>query len=272
MAAAGRVMLKALNPLSKLLVCSVGLVASVLVFDACFQIALIVLAGFTLIAFNRTSPLLLLMLMVPFCLFGFGFLTTSLLFRQESDFAARMAGEALLSSPAFSAGLTLFLRAVACGMISAFFALTTDPSSLVRALMVHARLPPRIGYSLFAVMQLVPDLASEAQQMRMARAMKTGRRLRRVPGPAEVMDLVIPLLAYAIRRAGRMAVALEARGLSPNMPRTVMNAPRFKRSDAFFIITALGIVALCGAAVVSDFSLLQSRPLPPVEHEEPAQS
>jgi energy-coupling factor transport system permease protein len=257
MAATGCVMLRALNPLSKLLVCAAGLVASVLVFDARFQIALIALTGLSLVVLNRTSPLLLLALMVPFCLFGFGFLTTSLFFRQDSDFAIRVAGEALLTSPAFSAGLTLFLRAVACGMISAFFALTTDPGSLVRGLMVHVRLPPRIGYSLFAAMLLVPDLASEAQQMRIARAMKTGRRIRRVPGPGEIISLVIPLLAYSIRRAGRTAIALEARGLSPNGPRTVMNAPQFSLSDITFTITALGALALCGATTALDCNLFQ---------------
>lgn len=258
-------MLRALNPLSKLLVCLVGLAASVLVFDARFQMALIILTGFSLVVLNRTSPLLLLALMVPFCLFGFGFLTTSLLFRQDSDFAMRMAGEALLASPAVSAGLTLFLRAVACGMISIFFALTTDPGSLVRALMVHGRLPPRIGYSLFAAMLLVPDLASEAQQMRIARAMKTGRRIRRVPGPGEIMSLVIPLLAFAVRRAGRAAVALEARGLSPDGPRTVLNAPGFRRSDAVFMFAAILAITLCGAAAFSDIGGLPS--LSQVGHE-----
>jgi energy-coupling factor transport system permease protein len=134
--------------------------------------------------------------------------------------------------------------------------------------MVHVRLPPRIGYSLFAAMLIVPDLASEAQQMRIARAMKTGRRIRRVPGPAEIMGLMIPMLAFAIRRAGRTAVALEARGLSPGGPRTVLNAPGFKRSDAIFIIVALGMVTLCGAAAFSDISVLLS--LPQVGHDEPA--
>ena len=170
-------MLKALNPLSKLAVCCIWLVAAVLIFDARFQLAAILVPALALVAFNHTSPFALLALMVPFALFGFGFLTTSLLFRQESDFALRMAGESLLASPAFSAGLTLFLRALACGMVSLFFALTTDPGLFVRALMQHARLPPRIGYSLFAGMQLVPDLAGEAQQMRLARAMKSGRRV-----------------------------------------------------------------------------------------------
>src|SRR4051794_15122106 len=101
-------MLKALNPLSKLSVCCVWLVASVLVFDPRFQLAAILVPAIGLVAFNRTSPLVLLGLMVPFALFGFGFLTTSLLFRQESDFALRIAGEVLLASPAFSAGMTLF--------------------------------------------------------------------------------------------------------------------------------------------------------------------
>lgn len=246
-------MLTSLNPLTKLVVCCIWLVAVVLVFDPRFQLAAILVPAFALTAFNRTSPLVLLALMVPFALFGFGFLTTSLLFRQESDFALRMAGESLLASPAFSAGITLFLRALACGMISLFFALTTDPGLFVRALMRHARLSPRIGYSLFAAMQLVPDLAGEAQQMRLARAMKSGRRPRRIPDPFELMGLVIPLLAFAIRRAGRTAIAMEARGLGPDAPRTIMNAPAFHRRDGVFVVVALGMLGLCGVATVMGF-------------------
>ncbi|MBF9232248.1 energy-coupling factor transporter transmembrane component T family protein [Microvirga alba] len=247
-------MLKALNPITKLFVCIIWLTAAVLVFDARFQVACIVIPALALIVFNRTSPLLLLALMVPFALFGLGFLTTSLLFRQESDFALRMAGESLFATPAFSAGITLFLRAIACGTISVFFALTTDPGAAVRAFMVYCRLPARIGYSLFAAMQLVPDLASEAQQMRLARAMKSGRPPRRFPGPVELFSLVIPLLAFAIRRAGRTAIAMEARGLSPDAPRTVLNAPRFGRGDLIFALVA---IVVCGLSIGAGSSILR---------------
>jgi len=89
-----------------------------------------------------------------------------------------------------------------------------------------------------------------------------------LPGPAEIMGLVIPLLAFAIRRAGRTAVALEARGLSPVGPRTVLNAPDFKRSDAVFMIAAVVVIALCGAAAFSDVDEVLS--LSQVGHEEPA--
>jgi energy-coupling factor transport system permease protein len=135
-------------------------------------------------------------------------------------------------------------------MISAFFALTTDPGAFIRSLMAYGGLSPRIGYSLFAAMQLVPDLGSEAQQMRFARAMKSGRRIRRIPGPIEIMSLVIPLLAFAIRRAGRTAIAMEARGLSPNGHRTIMNVPPFRRRDIVFIALAFGILASCAILLI----------------------
>ena len=199
-----------------------------------------------MIVLNRTSPLSLLALMIPFGLFGFGFLTTSLLFHRESDYALLMADGSLFASPAFSAGIVLFLRAIACGMISAFFALTTDPGAVGASLdgLLQAAATARL--LLFAAMQLVPDLASEVQQMRLARAMKAGRRPRRLPGLVEALSLVIPLLAFAIRRAGRTAIAMEARGLSPDSARTIMRVPRFCPSDIIFICIALGTLGLCG--------------------------
>jgi uncharacterized RDD family membrane protein YckC len=68
--------LTSLNPLSKLVVCCIWLVAAVLVFDPLFQLAAILAPALALIVLHRTSPLVLLALMVPFALFGFGFLTT----------------------------------------------------------------------------------------------------------------------------------------------------------------------------------------------------
>jgi energy-coupling factor transport system permease protein len=237
-------MLSTLHPLPKLVVCLIWIAASILVFDAGFQLAIILAAALALIVLERRSPLLVLALMVPFALFGFGFLTTSVLFRQESDFALLMAGETPFGGEAFSAGMVLFLRAIACGMVSATFALTTDPGAFVKALMVNWRLSPRIGYSLFSALQLVPDLAAEAQQIRLARAMKAGRPPRRIPGPVETASLVVPLLAFAIRRASRAAIALEARGLAAGRARTVIGSPPWRLGDAVFVAIALPLPAV----------------------------
>lgn len=239
-------MLSALHPLPRMVVCLVWIAASILVFDAVFQLATILVAALALILAERRSPLLVLALMVPFALFGFGFLTTSVLFRQESDFALHVASESPFGGAALSAGIVLFLRAIACGMVSALFALTTDPGQLIKAMMVSWRLPPSIGYALFSALHLVPDLVGEARQMRLARAMRRGRPPRRIPGPGEAAALVVPLLAYAIRRATRSAIAMEARGLGAGPRRTVTGAPSAGKRDAAFVVAA---VALMGASL-----------------------
>lgn len=242
-------MLSGLHPLAKLIVCMVWIAASILVFDARFQLAAILLCALALVILEKRSPLTVLALMVPFALFGLGFLTTSVLFRQESDFALHVAKETPFASGAFSAGMVLFLRAIACGMVSALFALTTDPGLLIKALMANWRLSPRIGYSLFSVLQLVPDLVAAAQQIRLARAMKRGKPPSRFPNPFETASLLIPLLAYAIRRASRVAIAMEARGLGHGTVRTVVGAPRFLRRDAVFIAAAMATLVSCLAWV-----------------------
>lgn len=237
-------MLSTLHPLPKLVVALVWLAASIAVFDPWFQAGIILVAALTLILVERRSPLLVLALMVPFALFGFGFLTTATLFREESDFATRMAAETPFGSPAFSAGIVLFLRAVACGMVSAVFVLTTEPGRFIKALMANWHLSPRIGYALFSALHLVPDLAAEAQQIRLARAMKKGRTPRRIPDPLETASLVVPLLAYALRRAGRAAVAMEARGLGAGPDRTIVGAPSLRPADAVLVGTAIAVLAI----------------------------
>lgn len=237
-------MLSRVHPLVKLVLCLIWIVASILVFDARFQLIALGLAVLALVLLDRVSPLTVLALMVPFSLFGFGFLTTSLLFREESGYAVQMADEAAVRAEAFSAGIVLFLRALACGTVSALFALTTDPGQLIKAMMRDWRLPPRIGYALFSALQLVPDLLSEMRQIRLARAMKRGTPPAHIPGPGEILSLFVPMLAYAIRRAGRSAIAMESRGLAPHVRRTILDVPLLHPHDVIFAAAALVTLAL----------------------------
>lgn len=237
-------MIRAVHPLSKLAVCAIWITASIVIFDTRFQLATICIVIVALTAIERRPPLHVLALMVPFALFGLGFFTTSVLFRQESDFALSMARESPFAGEAASAGVVLFLRAIACGMVSALFVITTDPAEFVKSLMVNCRLSPGIGYALFSAMQIVPDIVREAQQVRIARAMRSGRPPRRLPGALETASLVVPVLAYAIRRAGRAAVSMEARGLDRGINRTVIGAPPATWRDGAFILCSLLLLAL----------------------------
>lgn len=235
--------MSALHPLPKLAICLLWLAASILVFDPLFQLGVIAVALIILIAIERRSPFMVMTMMIPFALFGFGFLTTSVLFGKESDFAARMAAETPWGGASVSAGIVLFLRAIACGMISAVFVLTTDPGQFLKALMVQGRLPPRMAFAVFSSLQLLPDLGREAHQIRLARAMKRGRPPSRIPGIGESASLLVPLLAFAIRRASRAAIAMEAKGLGASPNRTVVGATLLKPTDLIFSIAASGALA-----------------------------
>lgn len=237
-----------LHPLPKLALCLIWIGASVLVFDLRFQLLTWALAALLLWRGARVPLWKLLALSVPFALFGFGFLTTSLLFNAESGFAVQMAREQGAVQPDVSPGLVLFFRTLACGMVSALFALTTDPGQLVRALMTHLRLPAPFGFALMQAMHLVPDLGRELQTLRMARAIQQGRPLRRLPRPTELMALTIPLLAFAIRRAGRAAIAMEAKGLRPGHPRSQMHSLPLRATD--LILFGLGLAVLAAVLLL----------------------
>lgn len=78
----------------------------------------------------------------------------------------------------------------------------------------------------------------------MARAMRQGHALRRIPRPREIMALVIPLLAFAIRRATRAAISMEARGLHPGCRRSQLPQPGMTPVD--LVASACSLLVLFG--------------------------
>ena len=235
-------MLSRSHPLPKLAVCLVWIAAACIVFDPWFLTGIIAVCAAVLILGEGIRPWIVLLAMIPFALFGLGFFTNAVLFRADDGFIAALADESPFRAEAAEAGLTLFLRAIACGMVSLVFAWTTDPGALTRALMAVRALPVRFGYALFAVLNLAPSLAAEIRMARIARAMRRGRPPRRVLWPGEAAALAIPLLAGAIRQAGRTAMAMEARGLGRTAQPTLLNVPVPARTD--LLLATAGLIAL----------------------------
>lgn len=236
--------LRRVHPLAKLALALVWLVALTLVFDARFQGACILTVLGLLLAADRARPRDILLVLIPFALFGSGFLWSHWLHPAAiagyadslGDSAARRGGDA-------AAAIVLFLRAIAYGSVSYAFARTTDAADLVRALMQYLKLPPAFGYGLFSVSQFLPALRQEAEAMRMAHALRSGKPLRRIPTPREIAGMILPLIASALRRADRSALAMELRGLGPGRPRSLARRLRFQRRDPLFLLAGLALLA-----------------------------
>jgi energy-coupling factor transport system permease protein len=148
-------------------------------------------------------------------------------------------------------GATMAARLLAILSASAMFVLTTDPSQFVRALIHQGRVSPRIAYSVFAAYRFVPLLQVELETIRAAHQMRGG-----VGGGGpfgqirEIVGYAIPLLASAVRKGERVALAMESRGFGalPPQTRTYFRVTSLSQADLWFSLACVlalgGLVAL----------------------------
>jgi energy-coupling factor transport system permease protein len=145
------------------------------------------------------------------------------------------------------AALGLILRLFAVAVPGVLVFATTDPTDLADALVQNAKAPARFALGALAAFRLLPLLGAEWQMLtlaRRARGIDAGRN------PVAVLRLFVStafaLLVGALRRGGRLAVAMDARGFDSGVPRTYARRQVFRRADA---------VLVAGAAVLSVLTL-----------------
>lgn len=149
------------------------------------------------------------------------------------------------------AGVALAVRVLALALPGILLVSSTDPVRLADALTVHWRVPARFAYGALAALRLVPLLATEWQTIRLA------RRARGIEGgrsPAAHLRLfastAFALLVTAVRRATRLATAMDARGFDSSAVRTHARESRLHRRDAAFVAAAVAVSGLAVALSV----------------------
>ena len=139
-------------------------------------------------------------------------------------------GPLRITEPAVSVGVALGLRVIAIAAVGAVFALTTDSTRLVDALVQQARVPERFAYGALAAYQAVPGLSDDLATLRQARRIR-GLRVGWHP------SLLVGLLVLAIRHGDRMALAMDARAFGSG-PRTRYREVRWGPLDLAAAIVA----------------------------------
>lgn len=192
--------------------------------------------------------------LAPLALVGLGFVWTNALFaRPGSPGAVWELGPLRATEAGLRFGLAIGLRGLAIGALSVTFVLTTDPTDLVVGLIRRARVPFRIGYPLLAAYRFLPLFREELDQIDLARRVR-GELAPRTPlaGLVRRWGEVVPLVASAVRRAARIAVAMDARGFAAARDRTYLrDAPLTGRDLAFAIgaiAIAIGLLAVSSAS------------------------
>jgi energy-coupling factor transport system permease protein len=156
-------------------------------------------------------------------------------------------------------GLALGLRIAAIALAGSLALATTDPADLASGLIGHLHFPPRLAVGALASLRLVPILGAEWRTIglaRRARGVDAGRN------PLVALRLwltaVVILLVSTIRRASRLALAMDARGFDSGAPHTLARPPHMRRADWLLLAASigLGVVAVAVSIAIGSWIFL----------------
>lgn len=151
-----------------------------------------------------------------------------------------------ISEESFYYGLLLGCKTLTFGLISLSFLLTTRPILLFYALMQQFKLSPKYAYSFIASIRLLPLIVEELRTRSDALKVRGIHFTKGIKGFYERLQLfTVPLFAQSIRRAQRVAVAMEAKRFQMNAKRTYYYQTYYTKMDIVFIIVI--VISFAGA-------------------------
>lgn len=256
----GETFLHQLNPLSKL---AVNLLYVVLlsmivdpitpgVFAIAALIALRILGGVPFKTIGYIS--------IPLLVVSFGTFWSTALFFDASALSeshlALQAGPVSITYEAIGYGLTITLRLIAIFISSMMFVLTTDPTEFIQSLVQQLRVSFRFGYGILAAYRFVPMLQAELANIRAAHKVRGFDESKGIAAFVRTLrSYSVPLLAITLRKAGRVALAMDSRGFAAGDVRTYYHQTGFGQRDYIFIAGAVVLAGLA-LAVLAEMGLL----------------
>ena len=168
-------------------------------------------------------------------------------------------GPLRIGSDTLANGLGLGARLLAIVLAGLLATATTHPTDLADSLVQQLRVSPRFAVGALAALRLLPILSREWQILGMARRAR-GVDAGRSPIAAVRMfaGQLLTILVTAIRRATRMALAMEARGFGAMACRTSAREQGMGPADWAWVGAAL---VLSAAAIGISVALGTWRPL-----------
>lgn len=242
--------LQQINPLLKLLALLAVIATMIFVFDPWTPLLLWVVSVLMLHFLGGIPVKFIAFISIPFLLFGFTFVWINAIFPAER-------GEVILFSifglpialENIETGISLGFRSLVFGTWSILFVLTTSPMTFMHSLIQNGKLSPRFGYGIMAAYRLIPLFKNEYQQMRLAHRIRgLGESGGLLGGIRQMKRYAIPLLASAIRKASRLAIAMESKGFDGSRDRTYYRVVRWSSKDGIFatIVSMILIILMIG--------------------------
>ncbi|MEH7112266.1 energy-coupling factor transporter transmembrane component T [Neobacillus niacini] len=235
------------NPSIKAFTVVVSILILSVFFDPITPLVTILWSVTVTFLFGRVSFKKWLLLFTPFLFIAVIYVWSTMLFPrlQVGDHIIWQWGILTVTAEGFQRGLSLGLRVLSFATLSIMFTLTTKPTDFLLSLMQQCKLPPKLAYGIMAGYRFLPLIREEFLTL------KNAHRVRGVAGartiPEKIQQLkryVIPLLAGAIRKAERTALAMESKGFTGAKNRIFYREITVSRIDWIFLFLMIGAVIL----------------------------
>ncbi|MGE6376872.1 energy-coupling factor transporter transmembrane component T family protein [Peribacillus muralis] len=243
------------NPSLKLCILIALCFVALFIHDSNYMMNVIIGVFLLLLCFSGHSIKRMLLLFIPFC---FIFISTSsaMIFFGKGETLWFEWGLISITEESFMRGLLVGFRALLFAALGLTFSLTTRPVNLFYSLMQQIRLKPKYAYSFMAAFRLIPIMMEEFQMIRNAmkvRGFERGNGIKAIYFKLKAYS--IPLLSGSIRRAHRIAVAMEAKRFTDTRERTYYYEYGFSKKDQGFILY-FTIMLLAGFYLADHFPIL----------------
>lgn len=138
-------------------------------------------------------------------------------------------------------GISLALRSLCFVCLSILFALTTNSTKFMLSLMQQCKVSPKITYGILAGYRFLPMFRDELQILRQAHRIRGFGRTKGIKGKwQQFRRYSIPLLANGIRKAERVAIAMESKGFTGDTDRTYYHEMNVSPKDWMFFFLIVG--------------------------------
>lgn len=227
-----------LNPSIKALTIIILIILLALIFDPITPtLFLIWTIAFTFIG-GQVRWKRYLLFFIPFFILAFGMLWTTIAFAQAPDNPNDTISIIGLTFPreSFLVALALSMRILSVATLSLLFIFTTNVIHFIISLIQQFRLPPKIAYGVLAGYRFLPMMKDELFIINGAHRVRGVNQAKGIRSRiSQYKRFAIPLLASAIRKAERTAMAMESKGFTGSKNRTFYKKFYVTKKDWFFL-------------------------------------
>lgn len=163
-----------------------------------------------------------------------------------------------LTTGTLGAACGVAVRLLAMALPGVLFFAILDPTELGDALVTHWRASPRFAIGSLAAVRMIPLIYDDWQHIKMARRTRgIAAGINPLRRARMVTASLVALLVSSVRRATRLAAAMDSRGFDPvssgsSRPRTLARQSLWRRRDT---LLTLATFAICiGATAYSVLS------------------